>query len=69
MTPRRLITFIALVVSLLVASAGAAAPAGRRHRRPASRSGDVMIPMRDGVTLHTKIFTPKNQSGAAADHP
>jgi uncharacterized protein len=24
---------------------------------------DVMIPARDGVRLHTKIFTPKNQSG------
>jgi putative CocE/NonD family hydrolase len=24
---------------------------------------DVMIPARDGVKLHTKIFTPKNQSG------
>lgn len=24
---------------------------------------DVMIPARDGVKLHTKIFTPKDQSG------
>ena len=28
---------------------------------------DLMISARDGVRLHTKIFTPKNQSGAAAD--
>ena len=24
---------------------------------------DVMIPARDGVRLHTKVFTPKNQTG------
>jgi putative CocE/NonD family hydrolase len=27
------------------------------------RSADVMIPMRDGIRLHTKIFTPKEQDG------
>ena len=29
---------------------------------------DVMIPMRDGVRLHTEIYVPKNSAAAAAVH-
>src|SRR2546430_5380274 len=50
----------ALAASLsLVALLSAQAP----QPDPAERFtvSDVMIPMRDGVKLHTKIFTPKEQ--------
>ena len=39
------------------AEAEAVSPDGR------FRVSDAMIPMRDGVRLHTKIFTPKDQRG------
>ena len=45
------------------AEAEAVSPDGR------FRVSDAMIPMRDGVRLHTKIFTPKEADRAAADHP
>jgi len=52
---------IAFVVALL---ALASAPAHVQEGQSADRFlvSEVMIPMRDGVRLHTKIFTPKNQT-------
>src|SRR5581483_7740435 len=47
---------------LIVRAAAAQTPAAA----PAYDSTDVMIPMRDGVKLHTTIFTPR---GAAGDLP
>ena len=48
----------------LAASARAARGAGRGGlSRRRFRVSDAMIPMRDGVRLHTKIFTPKEASG------
>src|SRR5262245_25547068 len=43
----------------------AVTPAARQQASPADQFTvrDVMIPARDGVKLHTKIFAPKNQSG------
>lgn len=67
MSSRRVLTARVLPVVALVAI-GAVVPTARQ---PASTPDpaaaftvrDVMIPMRDGVKLFTKIFTPKNQSG------
>jgi len=62
MTSRRLFLFIALVLSLLVA-----APARPRLQDAGTADRftirDVMIPTRDGVRLHTKIFTPRRRAG------
>ena len=54
---------LVLVVGCLLVSA---VPARLEQApNPADRFevSDVMIPARDGVKLHTKIFTPRNQSG------
>jgi predicted acyl esterase len=54
---------LAVVVALLVLSA---APADlQQAANPADRFevSDVMIPMRDGKRLHTKIFVPRSQAG------
>jgi putative CocE/NonD family hydrolase len=56
--------FLLLVVSFLVIST---APA-RLQQQPAAAAdrfevSDVMIPMRDGMRLNTKIFTPRGQAG------
>ena len=55
---------IVLVLVLATVAAGYAAHA-RRGQSPSDLSGifkklDVMIPMRDGVRLHTEIYVPKN---------
>src|SRR5262245_46941033 len=49
-------------VAVLVAAA-ALVGAAQQPPSPADRFdvGDVMIPARDGVRLHAKIFTPKDQ--------
>jgi hypothetical protein len=57
---------IVLVLVLATVAAGYAALA-RRGQSPSDLSGifektDVMIPMRDGVKLHTEIYVPKNSS-------
>jgi uncharacterized protein len=53
-------------VLTLALIAFAAMPAARQQPSPADKFTvrDVMIPTRDGVKLHTKIFTPKDQAGA-----
>ena len=55
---------VTAVVLFLFALAGQ--PAGVQQSQPADRFQvrDVMIPMRDGVRLHAKIFTPKEQREA-----
>lgn len=54
----RVPTVSGLLVALLVLL-----PALAREQQPADRFvvSDVMIPMRDGVRLHTKIFAPRDQ--------
>ncbi len=55
--------FLSIVIALSVL---AIAPARvEQALNPADRFevSDVMIPVRDGVKLHTKIFTPRNQTG------
>src|SRR5215467_7425484 len=59
-----LVAFFALAPRIARAQTPAGAPAP-----PAFDSSDVMIPMRDGVRLHTTIFTPKNASGNVQDLP
>jgi putative CocE/NonD family hydrolase len=51
-----------LAVAALCSALGLAAA---RQESPADRytSRDVMIPARDGIRLHAKIFTPKDQHG------
>ncbi|MDH4067047.1 MAG: CocE/NonD family hydrolase [Acidobacteriota bacterium] len=48
---------------LAVASLPSAQPQATVSTADAFTVQDVMIPARDGVRLHTKIFTPKNQTG------
>ena len=59
---RRVLTVLALVVPLAIAW-----PAARQQTASSPADAfdvrDVMIPARDGVKLHTKIFSPKNQPG------
>jgi predicted acyl esterase len=55
--------FLLAVVAALVVSV---APARvEQQTNPADRFevSDVMVPMRDGKRLHTKIFTPRGQTG------
>jgi putative CocE/NonD family hydrolase len=66
--------FLLLVVSFLVISTspaslrGAVMPAPQQSASPADRFevSDVMIPMRDGKRLNTKIFTPRLRQGSGA---
>jgi len=55
--------FLLTIVSLLVLSTADV----RLQQQPTAADrfevSDVMIPMRDGKRLHTKIFTPRNQTG------
>jgi putative CocE/NonD family hydrolase len=53
---------VALVL-LLSFSLPAVQPPGPPSPADAFSVQDVMIPARDGVRLHTKVFTPKNQTG------
>ncbi len=56
---------VPLYTAILLALAGLT-PAPVRTQQDQSDAqflvSDVMIPMRDGVRLHTRIFTPKNQT-------
>jgi len=55
--------FLLIVISLLVLST--ADVRLQQQPNPADRFevSDVMVPMRDGKRLHTKIFTPRGQTG------
>ncbi|HTH25707.1 MAG TPA: CocE/NonD family hydrolase [Vicinamibacterales bacterium] len=55
--------FLLIIVSLLVLSTADARL--QQQPNPADRFevSDVMVPMRDGKKLHTKIFTPRGQTG------
>ena len=58
--------FLLVVIALLVGSAATA-----RLQQPANPAdrfevSDVMVPMRDGKRLHTKIFTPRLRQGSGA---
>jgi putative CocE/NonD family hydrolase len=64
LAPLLLAAFLSGPVAIGAAQAGPGQAAARAI--PAFDSSDVMIPMRDGVRLHTRIFTP---SGATADLP
>jgi putative CocE/NonD family hydrolase len=59
-TPRR----IPLLVVLVLLAVTPARPRLQEASDGRFAVRDVMIPMRDGVRLHTKIFTPKAQAGA-----
>ena len=56
--------FLFVIVSLLVLSTADARL--QQQPNPADRFevSDVMVPMRDGKRLHTKIFTPRGQTGS-----
>ena len=58
--------FLLVIVSLLVLSTADARL--QQQPSPADRFevSDVMIPMRDGKKLHTKIFTPRLRQGSGA---
>jgi len=63
MTPTRREPFLAaLVVSLLALTSAVPLLQNTQVANPFVVR-DVMIPMRDGVRLHTKIFTPAGQAG------
>jgi len=55
--------FLLIVVSLLVLSSADARLQQQSSAADRFEVSDVMIPMRDGKRLHTKIFTPRNQTG------
>ncbi|MEZ5393966.1 MAG: CocE/NonD family hydrolase [Bryobacterales bacterium] len=57
------IRHISTTCALLVAIGVAAGLAQDGERQDPFKVEEVMIPMRDGVGLHTKIFTPKDQAG------
>lgn len=61
--PARVPIFVALAAALAI---GGSTARLQQPVDPAARFDvtDVMIPMRDGVRLNTKIFTPKPQTGA-----
>src|SRR3954464_5718027 len=61
---RTLATIVCVVGALVVVGGSAPAP-GQSGPSPADQFvvRDVMIPTRDGVRLHAKIFTPKDQDG------
>ncbi|HEX6163231.1 MAG TPA: CocE/NonD family hydrolase, partial [Vicinamibacterales bacterium] len=56
--------FLMVVIALLVATV---VPARLQQPAPSAADrfevSDVMIPMRDGIRLNTKIFTPRGQTG------
>ena len=58
---RRVTLLLAATVVLVIS----VAPVALQQANPADRYevSDVMIPMRDGKRLHTKIFVPRNQTG------
>ncbi|HLB36025.1 MAG TPA: CocE/NonD family hydrolase, partial [Gemmatimonadales bacterium] len=66
MTGRR---FTPLVFGLLLAVGGAVSPPPQRLLAQQAQIADrftvtdTMIPMRDGVPLHTKILVPRDRSG------
>src|SRR3982751_3205802 len=55
--------FLTVLIALLVLSVSPAQL--QQAPNPADRFevSDVMVPMRDGKRLHTKIFVPRNQGG------
>src|SRR6185436_4842650 len=55
--------FLLIVVSILVLSTADARLQQQSSAADRFEVSDVMIPMRDGKRLHTKIFTPRNQTG------
>jgi putative CocE/NonD family hydrolase len=54
--------FLALVVSFLVLSVAPATVEQQAAAADRFEVSDVMVPMRDGKRLHTKIFTPRGES-------
>src|SRR5579872_6475905 len=60
----RLVTALALGIGLLFAGLFHAAAEDRKDQAPQFTRTAEMIPMRDGVKLHTLIFTPKGQKEA-----
>src|ERR1700690_2805668 len=57
-------TIVLLVVGILLAPLfGGAAQRQRLDFAAIFDKHEVMIPMRDGVKLHTEFYTPKNASG------
>lgn len=62
---RRLALLLCGLTTLVTAPAvGAQAPTPADSARLATyERREVMIPMRDGVKLHTFVFTPKDQQG------
>ena len=63
----RFVAYIAVVALLAFAAAGAGAQQDRRAELAKMfDKSEVMIPVRDGVKLHTEIYTPKNANEPAA---
>ena len=59
------IRIVLVLVSLLLGSGPTEAlPQAQEGQDERFVVSDSMIPMRDGVRLHSKIFVPKNQEGA-----
>src|SRR5262245_15827040 len=52
---------IALALSLPIGGLTSQTPT--QNPAPAFDMTEVMVPMRDGVKLHTLVYTPKNQTG------
>ena len=65
--PRQGVRAAAIVLAALLALRPAAARLDEANPRPEDWTvTEAMIPMRDGVKLHTKIFAPKDRKRAAA---
>ena len=56
-------TFLLVVVGLLVLSTADVRLQPQPNPADRFEVSDVMVPMRDGKKLHTKIFTPRGQTG------
>ena len=63
MPMRRLGAVVIPIVLLAGLALASAQPQASPSPADAFTVQDVMIPMRDGVKLHTKIFAPKNAAG------